>query len=108
TGLQTDTIDISYFDGANNQNITRAVQGSGVTPATLTLSDAPIFDYGSPVLGSQTDHTFTVTNTGGFVATSIVGGGLLPPYEYKGGSYPGVGGTCTNSLASSSVCSIVV
>jgi len=108
TGLQQDTIALNYFDGATNQTVNRDIEGSGVTPASLSINEAPIFDYGSPVLGSQTDHTFNISNTGGFPASSIVGGGLLPPYEFKGGSYPGTGGSCAGTIAAGSTCSIVV
>ena len=107
-GPQNGTITIEYFDGAVTQNKARLIQGTAVTPANLVISDAPLYDFGSPVLGSSVDKTFTIDNLGGFTASSIVGGGILTPYNYKDGIFPGTGGTCAPTLAPSTNCTIVV
>ena len=49
-----------------------------------------------------------MTNNGGVDATSIAGAALTLPFEYKGGGYPGIGGTCTSFLAPTDTCDIVV
>lgn len=79
------------------------------TPADLVIDGGPTYAYGSVVSGSGVDHTFNVANTGGTVATDIAGAGLAAPFSFKGGAYPGTGGTCALSLAANgATCTIVV
>jgi hypothetical protein len=108
TGTQSDAIDMDYYDGAGNQTSSRAVQGTGAAPATLTISDGPGFNYGTVANGSSTDKSFTITNSGGVTASGISGGGLAAPFSFKGGSYPGTGGTCAATLASTASCTVTV
>ncbi|MCA9325968.1 choice-of-anchor D domain-containing protein, partial [Candidatus Saccharibacteria bacterium] len=108
TGSHSDTILIDYVDGATGQQASRDVQGQGAGAATLVISDGPSYDYGTRAIGSNTDHTFTVDNTGGSPASSMAGTGLAAPFSYKGGSYPGTGGDCGATLASATSCNIVV
>lgn len=107
-GAQTDTIEIAYFNGASNQNSTRDVQGTGVLPGTLTISDGPSFNFGIVPNTGLVDKTFTITNSGSTTTTSIAGAGLAAPFTYKGGSFPGTGGTCGTTLASAGTCTMVV
>lgn len=108
TGTFNDTIDVSYNDGQSPQNVTRDVTGIGAL-AILAISDAPTYDYGTKALGSVTSKTFTITNSGGLSATSLAyAGGLAAPYTFKGGSYPGTGGTCGTTLAASATCTILI
>ena len=100
------TITLSYNDGAAAQTATRAVTGTGAAAATLTISDAATYDYTTHSTGSATDHTFTVTYGGGVSATSVSGSGLTAPYAFKGGSFPGTGGTCTGTITAD--CTFVV
>ena len=107
TGAQTGTIVLSYFDGAAAQSSSRGVQGTGATPALLSVSDGPTYDFGVLAIGGSADKAFTVANSGGISALSLAGGGLSAPYRYKGGSYPGTGGTCGSSLAAGASCTVV-
>ncbi len=107
-GVQTDTIEISYDDGVAGQMSSRALTGTGVPPALLTLSDGPTFDFGAVVSTGSQDKTFTVNNSGSLSATSVTGGGLSAPFTYKGGAYPGTGGTCGGTINASATCTIVV
>ena len=36
------------------------------------------------------------------------GSGLSAPFSYKGGTYPGTGGTCAATLAAAGTCTVVV
>ncbi|MCB0367503.1 MAG: choice-of-anchor D domain-containing protein, partial [Bdellovibrionales bacterium] len=108
SGLHTDTVQLDYNNGVNSQSSTRPVQGTGASLGFLTLSDGPTFDYGTQATGSATDHTFVVNNTGGVTTTGMAGSGLIPPFAFKGGSYPGTGGNCTTTLAPAGTCNIVV
>ncbi|HLL54714.1 MAG TPA: choice-of-anchor D domain-containing protein, partial [Myxococcaceae bacterium] len=108
SGSFTSTVGILYFDGAATRTATRTVTGAGTTEAFLAISDGPVFDFGVHAAGSSTDHAFTVTNTGNRTATAITAGMLSAPFSYKGGAYPGVGGTCGASLAVNATCTVVV
>ncbi|RME16150.1 MAG: choice-of-anchor D domain-containing protein, partial [Bdellovibrio sp.] len=108
-GLQTDTIEIYYNNGSTTDQANRDIQGTGATPATLTFTPASTYDYGVQAIGSSTQFTFTVTNTGSISATSITDTGLSSAnFQYAGGTYPG-GGTCGTTLAGSGAsCTIIV
>ena len=110
TGIQADTIDVTYFDGAVSQVAQRDVTGDSVLPALLEISDAPTFNYGTVATNSVNSKTFTLTNSGAFQATSIADGlGLVAPFQWAGGgAFPGAGGTCAASLAVAAVCTVVV
>ncbi|MCB9073113.1 MAG: choice-of-anchor D domain-containing protein, partial [Bdellovibrionaceae bacterium] len=108
TALTTSSIDMNYNDGANNVVSSRPVQGTGVAPAVLSISDGPTYDFGAAVIGTTVNYTFTVTNTGGIDATTITGTGLVAPFTFTGGAYPGTGGTCGATLAAGANCAIVV
>jgi len=106
--LHSRTVTFNYNDGAVVQNVSRSMQGTGVAPAVLTVSDSGTYDFGPRQTGTSTDKTYTVTYTsGGVVATSMTGSGLSTPFTFKGGSYPGTGGTCTTTLAGGT-CTVIV
>ena len=107
-GAANSTIHVDYNDGSVAQSATRPVTGTGVPPGVLSISDGPTFDFGIQATTSNTDHTFTVTNTGGFMVSTILGSGLAAPFDFAGGSYPGAGGTCGANLAPAASCTIVV
>ncbi|HMN68444.1 MAG TPA: choice-of-anchor D domain-containing protein, partial [Bdellovibrionales bacterium] len=108
TGTQTDTVDLSYFNGASAQVSNRDLSGTGAAPASLAISDGPLHDYGSVATGGFADKTFTINNSGGVAATSITGSGLASPYTFKGGTYPGTGATCGAILNAGATCTITV
>ena len=107
-GVDTDTIELDYFDGVNTQTSLRDLTGTGVVPAFLTITEAPLYDYGTQAVGSTSQHTFTLDNIGGAAATTLAEVGLAVPYQFVGGTYPGTGGTCGTTLANGSQCDLVV
>jgi hypothetical protein len=106
TGTDSDLIEFSYNNGVTSTTSTRQVQGSGVPAAILTISGANPEDFGNVTVGNNDVISLTVTNTGGLTATSMAGGGLVAPFTFEGGSYPGTTGTCTTSLTAGSNCTI--
>lgn len=106
--LHTDAVSLNYNDGSSVQISSRAIQGTGQAAGSLIISDAPSYDFGSQTTGTSVDYSFTVTNTGGSMATALMGGALSAPFSWKGGTYPGTGGTCAASLAGGASCTIVV
>lgn len=77
------------------------------SPASLAVSP-PSYNFQARSVRSYTRVTFTITNTGGQYATGLSARGLSAPYSFVGGSFPGVGGTCSNTLAPQSSCSMIV
>jgi len=97
-GLAAATLSATASPGGT---ATSALQGTGVTPASLSVTPAT-FDYGQVPVGTTSgDQTFTVTNTGqatsGTIAVSL-GGANAAAFTIDsttcGAALPG-GGTCT-------------
>ncbi|HRK07707.1 MAG TPA: choice-of-anchor D domain-containing protein [Pseudobdellovibrionaceae bacterium] len=107
-GGQSFTYTMNYDDGAGAQSASVTLSGTGVSPAVLTLSDGPTYVFSATAVGASLDHTFTLSNSGGSTATTITGSGLAAPFTFKGGSFPGTGGTCAATLAAAANCTIVV
>jgi hypothetical protein len=116
------TITVAYNDGVQAQSATRAVSGVGTTLAALAITDWPplyyasyglapdasVFDFGQVGIGAAADHQFFVTNNGAAVASITDGSTLSPPFAYRGGTFPGAGGTCGGALAPGGSCTVVV
>ncbi len=111
---------VIYFKDTVGENLTLRATASGLnqaslgvtvlSPALLTISAGPVYDYGEKPSGSLNDKTFTVSNSGGQAATSVAAGtpALSAPFSFKGGSYPG-GGTCGSSIsAMGGSCTIII
>lgn len=107
-GAASDTIIVSYNDGAASTSATRDVTGTAVNIATLAITNATTNNFGTVAQSASSDLTFVVTNSGLASATSVVGGGLASPYTFKGGSFPGTGGSCSGTLGASASCTTVV
>lgn len=63
-------------------------------------------------IGSSADKTITITNTTGtFVSLSpsfTITGSHASDYNFKGGSYPGTGGSCVGGISGYGSCTVVV
>lgn len=102
--VYNDTITLTYHNGlAAGQTATRAITGTGVTAATLSIAASTIT---STYVGASVGPvTFTVTNTGGVPATLS-----LAPALTTGTNFAITGGTCTNgaSIAAAGTCTVLV
>jgi len=107
-GAFSDTLSLTYNDGFTTEGAAINLVGTGTAMAALSISDGATYDFGSQPLGSVTDKTFTVTNSGAVAATGISGAAFSGAYSFKNGSFPGTGGTCAASLASAASCTVVV
>ena len=107
-GSLSSALSVQYSNGVGTQTLTENVIGTGATIAVLTLSN-PSFNYGSVTIGKYKDQSFTVTNTGGTAATNLAASALSAPFSFKGGTFPGTGGSCGSTLGSNNqTCQIVV
>lgn len=105
-GAANDTIDINYNDGAAAQVLSRPVQGVAVGGAVLIISESDPYAFGTIPNLSTVSHVFTVINVGGATATSISASGLVAPFQFVGGAYPGVGGTCGATVVAAGACTM--
>ncbi len=78
-----------------------------IFPATLAITDGGTNSWGQVFTGQSYDKTFTVTRSGTFPATSVSAASFASPaFTFKGGTYPGEGGTCSATITSA--CTVVM
>lgn len=76
---------------------------------TLTISDGATFNFGTVAVNTPTDKTFTISNSSFATAGAMSGTAFgNAAYTFKGGSYPGTGGTCSTTLSAGASCTVVV
>jgi hypothetical protein len=113
TGTIKDTLSLSYYDDsepiANKSQSLLSLSTDVVSPAKLEISDGETFDFGIVAPGAERSHVFTVTNTGKFPAEGMTYS-INPerPFGFVGGHFPGINGTCGNTLAHGERCTMVV
>lgn len=77
--------------------------------ANLMIKDVTIYDFGIVIVGTYVEHEFTLINIGLETATELNGSFYLDTnFSFKGGNYPGEGGTCSNILEPQQECTIVI
>ncbi len=74
----------------------------------LVIAEAPLHDFGDVALGDDDTVLLMVSNEGTGAATGMAGQALTAPFGYVGGSYPGVGGDCGDTLDPAASCTIEV
>ena len=74
----------------------------------LTFEYGSSYDFGNKFVGSSTDLRIKITNSGRVTAENIIINNMSLPFSFKGGSYPGSGGTCANSLVPGETCNIII
>ncbi|NCN41789.1 choice-of-anchor D domain-containing protein [bacterium] len=96
-----DTLELSYDDGETTQSSTLALSGTGVV-AELSIS-AATHDFGTVSYNNNTaTQAFTISNNGGYDATSVTLTGLAAPFSIQStdcGATIVVGGSCTATIA---------
>ena len=91
--------------------------------STMNISDIPDrvalvaalegleIDFGTQAAFSSTDLTLHLMNTGPYPASRLQpnkDATVQSPFSFKGGSYPGEGGTCSDRLEGGASCTIVI
>ncbi len=66
------------------------------------------YDFGNKFIGTTTTLRIKITNVGKVDAKSLSVPPLTEPYHFKGGSYPGTGGTCGTELNQGDSCEMLV
>lgn len=90
-------------------------QAENKVPATIVFSqDGTLnglvtkFNFGKVALGGSAEFTIDLFNTGDIDAKEISSSAIPSPFSYKGGSYPGTGGNCKDTLVAKGTCEIVL
>ncbi len=65
-------------------------------------------DFGVHPVGSRIVRALTLTNTGFGPATGLTAHGLDAPFLFVGVKYPGIGGSCTETLEKGDSCTILI
>jgi hypothetical protein len=110
TACSSQGSDSSSSDDARTQLFGVCSAVAGPPEASLGMFVNGVYGFTLPVPAGQTqDVTLTVLNSGAVAATQMVD--LTPQsttLSYKGGTYPGTGGTCADSLPPGASCTVVV
>jgi hypothetical protein len=101
------TFRINYNNGFQTSSLIVNLSGSGQPVANLVFSSAN-YDFGQIIQTTTSEKTLTITNNGQIDASTLLSSILSSPYQYKGGSYPGAGGNCSDSLAVNASCTLVI
>jgi hypothetical protein len=88
------------------------------TPAFVTIKHdtkkLTAYDFGNRDFAASRSVTLSLENTGEMAATisgmtfANAQGAAVSAFGYKGGSFPGTGGSCTSTLSPDTACSIVI
>jgi hypothetical protein len=100
SGTKTATLTLNYYDGNTTQTKTLTLNGVGRDPALLTFGDGSPYGYGNVVVGNNQSHTFSVTKSGYFSATSVSAS------LSTGSQFSITSTTCSGTVSSS--CSVTV
>ena len=107
--LINEQLSIGYSDGAADQQLQLAMSAEVVSQAVIA-TDRNVYDFNSTVPGSPVTLLATLTNSGDLAATGVSSGFTIssPAFSFTGGTYPGVNGTCTDSIAGNSSCVVEI
>lgn len=88
------------------------MDGGGACPSSLSITGGSVVLFSPAVtVGTSMDRTVTISDSAGSgvtLSTFTISGGQSLDYQFKGGIYPGTGGTCGSSIAPSGSCTVVV
>ena len=96
---------LTYWNGYTTYTSTLPLTGTGKSKITF---DGGTYNFGQVIQSTTSEKIITISNPGPTNFTSLTPPVLSAPYSYKGGSYPGTGGTCGISLSSGQNCKVVV
>jgi uncharacterized delta-60 repeat protein len=107
-GAANATLTVAYDNGTGSDTVSVALTGTGIGPAVLGWSVGSQFMFPVTLVGSSSEATLTVSNSGMKPAQSIAMSISSPVMGFVGGAYPGIGGTCGGSLAVGASCQVRV
>ncbi|ASD64151.1 Calx-beta domain-containing protein [Bdellovibrio bacteriovorus] len=93
------------FEGLDSNVISFVVKDK-TTRAKVTA--AATLDFGPQMKDTVIEKSVSFQNTGDAPAQGLTLSTLSAPFAFKGGSFPGNGGTCSTTLNGHSSCSVVI
>lgn len=99
--ISNQSLTISYFDGTQNQNLTKSLSGEGRVAGFLSVNEGLNQDFQTLLNGFNKDLTLTITNTGGGNVDQVQFTGLNSPVSL-------VSHNCPSSLTPTQSCQIQV
>jgi len=101
---------LSYSDGTNTKLAAVAVTGRGISQSLITFNDGASYNYGSVLTNATLDRAFTISNSSGVTASLMTPGtpALAGTFLFKGGQFPGQGGTCGTFLKTGQSCTVML
>lgn len=77
------------------------------SPAQISFPEGSELPFVTAPLGEDSFAVLTLKNTGDVAASSFAVEGLAAPFTFKGGSFPGEGGSCGFQLKADHTCTVV-
>ncbi len=105
--MYASNLQIAYL-GSSEQTVSRAVLGTAVPPAVVTVNEEPELDFGSVAVGGTVMRKLTLTNTGAITAFFMPATGLASPFSFVGGGFPGGRTTCRTHLSANASCEVAI
>ena len=99
----------SFIDdkiAGSEKNIVSHLTGRGLLKLIIKSSELPPFDFGLAKVGEIKEKTLTILNPTTITTALEKPSGITLPFSFKGGTYPGTGGTCSSKLEGKSSCTI--
>ncbi len=103
----SEPLTLSFNNGLSDSNLEINLTGIGFL-ASLTIQEAPSFTFTDTESGTTNTMLFTLQNNGTGTASNLATMALGGPFSLNGGTFPGLNGTCQNSLEAGVNCSIEV
>lgn len=101
-------LSINFFNGAINTTSSLQVKVKGKKIAILSFGLSSETQFSRMMIGEGDQAIITLTNIGTKQAQNITPSLLTGAISYLGNAYPGVGGTCTNTLNAGESCTIFI
>lgn len=100
-------LELTYTHQGAELKSYKEMTGKGLTPALLSLSDGPRFDFGSVAAASTAEKAFTLTNSGQSFAQDVRVGTITAPFSNKTTGTGSVS-NCGQILAPGNTCTVVI
>lgn len=116
-GTHASTVTLDYFDGTASTTASVEMRITETNRSLLTINPYTAdpyncstceFDFGSGSVGSAIDQQFYVYNSGAVAPSTFTPEALQASFAFKGGAFPGTGGTCTAAPAPGTSCTVIV
>lgn len=98
---------LMFLIGCNSQEVVEEVNAD-IGVMKLSFEESKGINFGNILPDEIYNEVITLENLGGFELSKISSSSLNDVLRYKGGKYPGTGGSCSDSLSSGESCTIVI